>query len=132
MGKSKSWKAEEVEAACKAYVAATHDSIDGSEQRMEDFARKLHEKLEDFTPPGVAGTGTFTDRDPGGRNGIVWKYIRDNVFGAIQKFNGKMNFVLNSGLSGVTHEGWMNCPLPDTFSYTLSNISGDTRYRRLN
>ena len=51
MGKSKSWRAEEVELACKAYIAVTHDSIQGAKQTREEFASKLHQKFAEMSPP---------------------------------------------------------------------------------
>jgi hypothetical protein len=108
MGRAKTWSSIEAEVAAKAFVSATHDSIVGSGQKADEFAKKVHEEFAKLSPPGVAGTGTYTDRDPDGTQGIVWKYIRDTILKDVQKFNATLNIVMNSGLSGVTHEEKVN------------------------
>ena len=108
MGKAKNWTSEEAEAASKACAVATHDSVKGSGQRREDFAMKVHLEFASLTPAGVAGTGTFTDRDPDGSLGKAWNYVRDTVLKEVQKFNGTLNIVLHLGLSGVTHQQKVN------------------------
>jgi hypothetical protein len=40
MGKAKTWSADEAEAAAKAFVIATHDSVHGSGKRGEDLDMK--------------------------------------------------------------------------------------------
>jgi hypothetical protein len=111
--------------AARAYVAATHDSVNGSAQKSEDFAKKVHEAFAKLTPPGVAGTGTYTDRDPDGRQGLVWKYVRDTILKDTQKFNATLNVVLNSGLSGISHDEKVNIAV----AYHLNKIKdGDNKY----
>lgn len=104
MGQAKNWSAEEAEAASKAHVAATHDSVNGSGQKSEDFAARVHECFEEVSPPGEKDAGTHSDHDPGGKNMKVWHCVRDTILKDAQKFNGRVNLVVNMGLSGVTHQ----------------------------
>jgi hypothetical protein len=125
MGRAKTWSAIEAEVAARAYIAATHDSINGSAQKAEDFAKRVHEEFSKLTPPGVGNTGTFTDRDPDGSQQTVWKYIRDTILKDTQKFNATLNVVLNSGLSGVTHDEKINIAV----AMHLNKIKdGDNKY----
>ena len=61
MGKAKTWSPEECEGAAKAYVDATLDEIRGAEQRGEEFALRVHTCFELYSPPGVRGSGTWSD-----------------------------------------------------------------------
>jgi len=61
-----------------------------------------------FPPPGVKGTGTWSDRDPNGDTCKIWHYMRDTILKDVQKFYGALNAVLNMGLSGVTHQQKVN------------------------
>jgi hypothetical protein len=108
MGRAKTWSSHEAELAARAYIAATHDSINGSGQKAEDFAKRVHEEFSKLTPAGVGGTGTYSDRDPDCSQQTVWKYVRDTILKETQKFNATLNVVLNSGLTGVTHDEKVN------------------------
>jgi hypothetical protein len=76
MGKAKTWSCDEAEAAARAYVSATHDSVKGSGQKAEDFAKKIHDAFVALAPPGVEGTSTYGERDPDGAECKVWQYVR--------------------------------------------------------
>ena len=108
MGRKKTWTADECEGAAKAYIAATHDSVNGSAQKAKDFAQRIYSEFKKLSPPGTAGTGIWIDRF--GKPGDVrlWFYIRDKILKDLQKFNGKLNIVLNMGLSGLTHDQKVN------------------------
>jgi len=101
MGKGKTWSSEECEAAAKAYVQATLDDINGSANKTAEFASCVHQIFEEMAPPGVKGTGTWWERDPDGDKMIVWEYVCDNILKPCQKFNGKLNIVINMRLSGI-------------------------------
>jgi len=108
MGKAKTWSSLECEGAAKAYVDATLDEIRGAEQRGDEFAARVHRCFDFYSPPGVRGTGTWTDRDPDGDTQKVWNYIRDTLLKDVQRFYRTLNMVLNMGLSGLTHQEKVN------------------------
>lgn len=108
MGKAKTWSSAECEGAAKAFVDSALDEICGAEQRGEEFAAKVHEAFKSYTPPGVSGTGTWTDHAPGGTSGKIWNYICDTILKDVQHFYRALNLVLNMGLSGLTHEEKVN------------------------
>jgi hypothetical protein len=121
MGNGKTWSAEECEAAAKAYVRCTHDSVNGSGQKGEEFAAKIHEAFSALSPPGVKDTGTYTDRDPDGTGCKVWHYVRDTIMKSFQKFNASLNAVMNMNLSGVSHQQKINIAV----AYFLKQVKQD-------
>jgi hypothetical protein len=108
MPAAKRWKAEECEAAAKAYVVATHDEVSGAQQKSLDFGKKVHSAFKTLSPPGCLGTGTFWDRDPDGSKSIVWYYLRDTLLKECQKFNGTYNKTLAMNLTGVSQQQIIN------------------------
>ena len=53
------WTSGEVLDACRAYRAASENSIRGADQRYEDFEKEYGEKLFAIMPPGLdANEGT--------------------------------------------------------------------------
>jgi hypothetical protein len=108
MGKAKTWSSIEAEAASRAFLTATHDSVHGSGQKGEDFAKRVHEAFTKLAPPGVEGSGTYGERDPGAADCKVWHYVRDVILKDVQKFNGTVNIVMNMGLSRVSHQEKIN------------------------
>ena len=108
MGKAKTWTAEECEAAARAYVESTLDDIRGAEQKGDEFGAEFHQAFAAYAPPGVRGTGTWTDRDPDGNACKVWHFVRNTILKDVQRFYRTLNAVLNMELSGVTHEQKVN------------------------
>ncbi|KAG7369279.1 hypothetical protein IV203_032022 [Nitzschia inconspicua] len=104
----KKWTADECTVAAKAYVAATQDEINGADQTAADFSKRLNSFMKSFSPPACAGTGTYWDRDPDGRRGVIWQFLRDTVTKECQKFNVSLNRVRNANLSGLTEEEKVN------------------------
>ncbi|KAG7371558.1 hypothetical protein IV203_020128 [Nitzschia inconspicua] len=108
MPHGKKWTADECTVAAKAYVAATQDEINGADQTAADFSKRLNSFMKSFSPPACAGTGTYWDRDPDGRRGVIWQFLRDTVTKECQKFNVSLNRVRNANLSGLTEEEKVN------------------------
>ena len=129
MGKAKTWSSEECEGAAKAYIDATLDEIRGAEQRGEEFAARVHKCFDFYSPPGVRGTGTWSDRDPTGDGQKAWWCVRDTLLKDVQRFYRTLNTVLNMGLSGLTHEEKVNIAVA---MYLKKIKDGETPYQYKN
>ena len=101
MSRSKNWKKEEIALACKAYAVATKNSVSGCDMRGEDFNQNLVDIFKTFAPvPTPEDTYHFRKH--------VYVYLRDNVFGALQKFQKSIRKVEASSPSGVTEQQKIN------------------------
>ena len=49
----KRWSTAEAALACRAYCSATNDSINGADQKIEDFNKKLLEVFQTISPGDV-------------------------------------------------------------------------------
>ena len=92
------WKPHEIAIACKAYASATQNGIHGADQDLENFNADIIEKIRLLAPAGYL-PDTYHER---GRR--IYPYLRDNVFGEIQKFNKALRIVNSSHPSGVTNK----------------------------
>ena len=90
------WKPEEITLACRAYASATNNGIKGCDQDVETFNKDICEKLKILAGPNVQ-EGTHYHR---GKR--VYSYLRDNVFGEIQKFHKAIRLVDVCNPSGVS------------------------------
>ena len=101
MGRAKNWTKEEIALACKAYAVATENSVSGCDIRGEDFNQNLVDIFKTFAPvPTPEDTYHFRKH--------VYVYLRDNVFGALQKFQKSIRKVEASSPSGVTEQQKIN------------------------
>ena len=96
------WKPHEIAIACKAYTIATQNGIKGADQDIETFNKDILERVRDLAPVGHA-PGTYHER--GNR---AYKYIRDNVFNDVQKFNKAIRIVDLSNPGGVSESQKVN------------------------
>lgn len=92
----KRWTPEEIALACKAYVAATNNPIEGADQDLHSFSYDLIEKYKVLSPSHCID-GTYYHRGDS-----VYKYLRDNMFPSIQKFQNVLLIVKSSNPSGTT------------------------------
>ena len=74
----------------------------GTDQKKEAFVATLIERFKILSPENIS-EGTYWKRGP-----QVWKYIRDNVFSDVQKFNKALRLVDVSQPSGVSNQEIIN------------------------
>jgi hypothetical protein len=94
---AKSWSESEVRLACRAYANATN-THKGCDQKQEDFIQAVVKNMERISPAN-AKPGTHHHR-----GACIYKYVRDNVFKASQKFNRSLLLVEDCQLSGVSDQ----------------------------
>ena len=92
------WQPHKIAIACKAYASATNNGIQGCDQDIEKFNNDIVEKICLLAPSGYC-PGTYHER--GDR---IYKYLCNNVFGELQKFNKSIQMVETSHPSGVSEE----------------------------
>ena len=92
------WQHHEITIACRAYTNDTNNGIQSCDQDMEKFNNDIVEKMRLLAPSGYL-PGTYHERAH-----RIYKYLRDNVFGEVQKFNKSLRLVEISHPSGVTEE----------------------------
>ena len=78
---TKRWKLDDIALACKAYISATNNPINGTYQDFHTFSLDLVDRFKHISPSDYVD-GTYSKR--GDR---VYPYLRDNVFPDVQKFH---------------------------------------------
>ena len=92
----KRWKPEEIALACQAYIGATDNPIDGTDQYFHTFSLDLVSRFKLLSPSGCEPDTYYK------RGSRVYPYLRDNVFLEVQKFQKATKIVLISNPTGVT------------------------------
>ena len=105
MGRGLGYSLHERRALAIAYINASNDSVDGADQNVPEFGAKIITNLLTLQPTG-AEPGHYVDRD---ETGVTqWQYLRDSVFGDIQKFNHSFLLVEQAEISGITDQEMIN------------------------
>ena len=99
---TKHWKVDEIVLACKAYISATKNPINGTNQDFHIFSLELVDRFNHISPYNCV-EGTYYKR--GAR---VYPYLRDNVFPDVQKFHKAMIVVSISNPNVITEKEKVN------------------------
>ena len=94
----KQWKAEEIVVTCEAYIGATDNPIDSTDQEFHTFTVDLIDRFTVLSSP-TCEPDTYYKR--GFR---AYPYLRDNVFPGVQKFQKGLRVVLVSNPTGVAEQ----------------------------
>lgn len=89
---------EEISPACQAYICATVNPIDGSEQDFHTFSVNLVDGFKDLYPYKCEPDTYYK------RGSRVYPHLRENVFPEEQKYEKAMRIVLVSNPTGVTEK----------------------------
>ena len=96
------WKNDEIALACQAYISATDNPINGTDQDYHTFALDIVDRFKQISSADCAD-GTYFKR------GVrVYPYLRDNVFPEVQKFQKALRVVSVSDPTGVTEKEKVN------------------------
>jgi hypothetical protein len=103
------WTNSEINAAAAAYLDATNNAIQGTDQPHDDFKMDLLERWLKLGPPdpGPDLWGNRLDNSLAGAAKLHC-YIRDNIVKQLQKFNSSLRIVELSGVSGTSPEQNLN------------------------
>ena len=99
---TKQWKVYEIALACKAYISATKNPINGTDKYFHTFSLDLVDRLNHISPSDCVDSTYYKW---GAR---VYPYLRDNVFPDVQKFHKAMRVVLISNPTDVTDKEKVN------------------------
>jgi hypothetical protein len=99
MGRGKGWQPDEIEAVCRAYVAAGNNPVKGNQQPREVFWKKVGEAFYGSVPPNHE-SGTFVDR----RVSALKCCILEKVLPEVNKFNIQLRKVDAAKLTGNPSE----------------------------
>ena len=71
---TKRWKVDEIALACKAYISATDNPVNGTDKDFHTFSLDLVDIFKHISPSDCVD-GTYYKR-----GAQVYPYLRDNVF----------------------------------------------------
>ena len=95
---TKRWKVDDIALACKAYISATNNTINGADQYFHTFSLDRVDRFKHISTSDCVD-GTYYKRDA-----RVYPYLRDNVFPDVQKFHKSIRVVSISNPAGVTEK----------------------------
>jgi hypothetical protein len=104
MGRGLAWDSIERQVAAKAYVTASENSVNGADQKTQQFSEAIHRYVQQFAPPN-SDPRKFSGRLPC----TIYDFLKTQVFPDVQKFSAAINMVKKSLNTGNPSEADIHC-----------------------